>query len=416
MEKNRVVVTGLGVITPVGTGVDKTWNALLAGTSGIGKVTRFNDPDLPVQIVGEVDDFTPEDYIHPKEIKKMDRFIHFAMGASEMAMKDSGLKMAEENSDRCGVIIGSGMGGLPTLEHYYKAYLDGGYKKVSPFFIPMMIINLAAGSVSMKYGMKGPNSAIVTACASGNHAIGEAFRLIKRGDADVMLTGGAESVLTPLAISGFAVMKALSRRNNDPQKASRPFDLGRDGFVMSEGCGVMLIESLSHATDRGARIYCEIVGYGMSADAYHITAPSPEGEGAYRCMKAAINDAQIAPENIDYINAHGTSTKINDELESIAIKNLFKEHAYKVAISSTKSMTGHLLGAAGGVEGVICALSIYNGIIAPTINLDEPDPICDLDYVPHRARKAEINYALSNSFGFGGTNACLVFKKYKDDF
>ncbi|MBF0538853.1 MAG: beta-ketoacyl-ACP synthase II [Nitrospirae bacterium] len=414
MEKNRVVVTGLGMITPVGSGVDKAWNALISGVSGIGKLTRFNDPDLPVQIAGEVDDFNPDDYIHPKEVKKMDRFIHFAMGASDMAITDSRLKIAQEDSHRCGVLIGSGMGGLPTLEHYYKAYLEGGYKKVSPFFIPMLIINLAAGNVSMKYGMKGPNSAIVTACASGNHAIGEAFRLLQRGDADVMLAGGTESVITPLCVSGFAVMRALSRRNNEPQKASRPFDLNRDGFVIGEGCGLLTLESLPHAIKRGAKIYCEIVGYGMSGDAYHMTAPSPEGEGAYRCMNAAINDAQIAPQDIDYINAHGTSTKINDELESIAIKNLFKEHAYKMPISSTKSMTGHLLGAAGGVEGVICALSIYHGVIAPTINLDNPDPICDLDYVPHKARYADITYALSNSFGFGGTNACLVFKKYND--
>ncbi|MBF0342833.1 MAG: beta-ketoacyl-ACP synthase II [Nitrospirae bacterium] len=414
MEKTRVVVTGLGMITPVGSGTEKSWNAMLSGASGIGKITRFNDPNLPVQIAGEVDDFNPEDYIHPKEVKKMDRFIHFAMGASHMAVTDSDLKITEENAQRCGVLIGSGIGGLPAIEHYYKAYLEGGYKKVSPFFIPMLIINLASGNVSIKYGAKGPNSAVVTACASGNHAIGEAFRLIQRGSADAMIAGGTEAVLTPLGISGFTVMKALSRRNSEPQKASRPFDLNRDGFVMSEGAGIMVLESLPHALKRNARIYCELSGYGLSGDAYHITSPSDDGEGAYMSMKAAIDDAQIRLEDIDYINAHGTSTKINDEIETSAIKNLFKEHAYKLAISATKSMTGHMLGAAGGVESIVCALSIFNDIITPTINLDDPDPACDLDYVPHKARKATINCALSNSFGFGGTNACLVFKKYKD--
>ncbi|MBF0564841.1 MAG: beta-ketoacyl-ACP synthase II, partial [Nitrospirae bacterium] len=405
MENNRVVVTGLGVVTPLGTGVGKAWEAVIAGKSGVGRVTRFNDPNIPVQIAGEVDDFNPEDYIHPKEVKKMDRFIHFAIGASDMALKDSGLRITYENADRVGVLIGSGIGGLPAIEHYHKAYLEGGYRKVSPFFIPMLIINLASGNVSIKLGAKGPNSAVVTACATGNHAIGDAFKILQRGAADAMIAGGTESVISPLAFSGFAVMKALSRRNDAPEKASRPFDSQRDGFVMSEGAGVLVLETLDYAKSRGARIYAEVAGYGMTSDAYHITSPAPEGEGAYRCMKAAIEDAGISPDKIDYINAHGTSTKFNDELESAAIKNLFGDHAYKLAVSSTKSMTGHLLGAAGGVEGVFSVLTICNGIIPPTINLENPDPECDLDYVPGKARKVNVDYVLSNSFGFGGTNA-----------
>ncbi|MBF0320438.1 MAG: beta-ketoacyl-ACP synthase II [Nitrospirae bacterium] len=383
----------------------------LAGVSGIGRITRYNDPDIPVQIAGEVNDFVAEDYIHPKEVKKMDRFIHFAMAASDMAMNDSGLKITGENEDRVGVLIGSGIGGLPAIEHYHNAYLAGGHRKISPFFIPMLIINLAAGNVSLKYGAKGPNSAVATACASGNHAIGDAFKIIQRGEADAMIAGGTESVISPLSVGGFAIMKALSRRNDAPEKASRPFDIDRDGFVMAEGAGILILESLDSAKNRGARIYAELCGYGMSSDAYHITTPSPDGGGAFRCMQAALNDARIQPEQIGYINAHGTSTKFNDELESMAIKKLFKDHAYKLAISSTKSMTGHLLGAAGGVEGVFSVLSLCNGIIPPTINLDNPDPLCDLDYVPHKARKADIEYAMSNSFGFGGTNACIVFKR-----
>ncbi|MBF0556342.1 MAG: beta-ketoacyl-ACP synthase II [Nitrospirae bacterium] len=414
MEKIRVVVTGLGLVTPLGIGVEKSWNAALAGASGIGRITRYDDPNLPVQIAGEVDGFVPEDYIHPKEVKKMDRFIHFAMAASDMALNDSGLKITEENADRVGVLIGSGIGGLPAIEHYHNAYLEGGHRKVSPFFIPMLIINLAAGNVSLRYGAKGPNSAVATACASGNHAIGDAFKIIQRGEADAMIAGGAESVISPLAVAGFAIMKALSRRNDAPEKASRPFDIDRDGFVMGEGAGILILESLDSAQKRGARIYAEICGYGMSSDAYHITTPSTDGDGAFRCMQASLKDAQIHPEQIDYINAHGTSTKFNDELETLAIKNLFKDHAYKLAISSTKSMTGHLLGAAGGVEGVFSVLSIYDGVIPPTINLDNPDPACDLDYTPHKARKASIEYVLSNSFGFGGTNACIVFKRTTD--
>ncbi len=412
MEKRRVVITGLGLITPMATGVEKSWDAIVNGVSGIGKLTRFDDPGMPVQIAGESHDFKPEDYIHPKEIKKMDRFIQFAMGASSMAMEDSGIKIDEENAQRVGVLIGSGIGGLPAIEQYHKAYLEHGHRRVSPFFIPMLIINLASGNVSIKYGAKGPNSSVVTACATGNHAIGDAFKIIQRGDADAMIAGGTESVITPLAYAGFASMKALSRRNDEPEKASRPFDAKRDGFVIGEGAGILILEDLDSAKNRESKIYAEIIGYGMSGDAYHITAPATNGEGAFNCMRKAFDDASISPDKIDYINAHGTSTKFNDEIESAAIKKLFGEYAYKLPVSSTKSMTGHLLGAAGGVEAVLSILSIYNNIVPPTINLDEPDPECDLDYVPHNARKIEVKYALSNSFGFGGTNACLIFKQF----
>ncbi|RMG74961.1 MAG: beta-ketoacyl-[acyl-carrier-protein] synthase II [Nitrospirae bacterium] len=412
--KRRVVITGIGVITPLGTGVEKTWKGLLEGRSGIGKITHFDASELPVQIAGEVRDFNPEDYIEPKEIRKMDRFIHFALAASEMAIKDAGLKIDSSNADRVGVIIGSGIGGLPKIEEYTLILHERGYRRVSPFFIPMNIINLAAGRVSIRFGAKGPNSAVVTACSSGSHAIGDAFKIIQRGDADAMIAGGSESVICPLGIAGFTVMKALSKRNNEPEKASRPFDLERDGFVMAEGAGIVVMEALEQALKRGAKIYAEVVGYGMTGDAYHITAPSPNGEGAARCMKMAIDDAGIRPEEVNYINAHGTSTKFNDELETMAIKTVFGEHAYKVAVSSTKSMTGHLLGAAGGVEAVISALSIYHDVVPPTINLENPDPECDLDYVPNKKREMTVNYALSNSFGFGGTNACLLFKKFRE--
>ena len=411
--RRRVVITGLGVVTPLGTGVQKSWDALIKGVSGISKITHFDPGDLPVHIAGEVKDFDPADYIEVKEIKKMDRFIHFALAASQMAVDDSELKIDSSNAYRVGVIIGSGIGGLPMIEHYTTVLNERGYRRITPFFIPMSIINLASGRVSIRFGAKGPNSAVVTACSSGSHAIGDAFRIIQRGDADVMIAGGSEAVISPLGVAGFTVMKALSRRNNEPEKASRPFDIDRDGFVMSEGAGVVILEELSHAIKRGAKIYAEIVGYGMTGDAYHITSPSPDGEGAARCMQLAIEDAGVSPEEVDYINAHGTSTKYNDELETMAIKKVFGEHAYKLAVSSTKSMTGHLLGAAGGVEAVISTLSIYNNIVPPTINLDNPDPECDLDYVPHRAREMEVRYALSNSFGFGGTNACLLFKRFE---
>ncbi|KJR42751.1 3-oxoacyl-ACP synthase [Candidatus Magnetoovum chiemensis] len=410
----RVVITGIGLVTPLGIGTDKTWQGLLKGVSGVNNVRRFDASSLPTRIAGEIIDFNPEDFVHPKEVKKMDRFIHFAMAASELAMQDSGLKITTENSERVGVLIGSGMGGISSIERFSEAYNSGGYKKVSPFYIPMTIINLASGSVSIKYGAKGPNSSVVTACATGNHAIGDAFRLIQRGDADAMIAGGSEAAITPLSMAGFIIMKALSRRNDEPQKASRPFDLNRDGFVMSEGAGILLLENLENAKARGAKIYAELVGYGLTSDAYHITAPAPEGEGAYRCMASAIKDAQISPSDIDYINAHGTSTKFNDELETAAIKKLFGENAYNIAVSSTKSMTGHLLGAAGGVEGGICALSLYHAIVPPTINLETPDPECDLNYVAHKPLNRDITYALNNSFGFGGTNACIVFKKFID--
>jgi 3-oxoacyl-[acyl-carrier-protein] synthase II len=344
----------------------------------------------------------------------MDRFIHMGIAASVMAVEDSGIKITEHNAERVGTIVGAGMGGLPAIERYSKILYERGYKKVSPFFIPMTIINLTAGQISIRFGAKGPNSAVATACASGTHAIGDSFQIIKRGDADVMITGGSESVITPLGIAGFDVMKALSRKNSEPEKASRPFDRDRDGFIMGEGAGIMVIEELEHALKRGAKIYAEILGYGLNADAYHITSPSPDGEGAARCMDSALKDAGIRPEEVHYINAHGTSTKYGDEIETVAIKKVYGEHAYKIAVSSTKSMTGHLLGAAGGVEGVVCVLSIFNQIAPPTINLENPDTGCDLDYVPNKARHVDINVAMSNSFGFGGTNACIVFRRYTE--
>lgn len=414
MKKRRVVVTGMGMVSPLGLNVKSSWEALLQGKSGVGYITHFDAKDYPVRIAAEVKGFDPANYIEPKEIKKMDRFIHFAIAATEMAIQDSGLKINSHNSERIGIVIGSGMGGLPTIEYYHKILLEKGWKRVSPFFIPMVIINLAAGQISIRYGIKGPNLAVTTACATGNHSIGEAFRMIQYGDADVMITGGAEAVITPMAVAGFSIMRALSTRNDEPEKASRPFDIDRDGFVMGEGSGIIILEELEHALKRGAKIYAELVGYGMSSDAYHITAPAPEGEGGARCMKAAINDAGINPEEIDYINAHGTSTKQGDELETQAIKKVFGEHAYKLCVSSTKSMTGHLLGAAGGVEAIFTVLSIYENVVPPTINLDNPDPECDLDYVPYKPKKKEIRYAMTNSFGFGGTNASLLFKKFTE--
>jgi len=413
MDKRRVVVTGLGLITPLGMGVKTTWENLVNGKSGIRKITSFDTSAFPTQIAGEVDNFNPEDYIEPKEVKKMDRFIHFAVAATTMAFNDSGLKIKDHNAERIGVIVGSGMGGLHTIEHYHSVLLEKGPKRITPFFVPMLSINLASGQISIKFGAKGPNSAISTACATGSHSIGDAFKIIQRGDADVMIAGGTEAVITPMGVGGFNAMKALSTRNDEPERASRPFDVDRDGFVIGEGAGILILESLQSALNRGAKIYAEIVGYGMTADAYHITSPSPGGEGAARCIAMALNDGGIKPSGVNYINAHGTSTKSGDELENQAIKTVFKEHAYKVAISSTKSMMGHLLGAAGGVEAVICILSICNEIALPTINLDNPDPECDLDYVPHKARTMKINYALSNSFGFGGTNACLLFKRFE---
>jgi len=406
----RVVVTGLGLVTPLGTGVDKTWKAICAGESGIGRITKFDPTGYDAQIAGEVKDFDPAHFIEKKEIKKMDTFIHYAVGAAQLAVDDAGLKVAPEEATKVGVYIGSGIGGLGSIEHYHNILKEKGPGRVSPFFIPMTIINLASGQVAIRIGAKGPNSCAVTACATGNHCIGDAYRLIQRGDADVMVAGGAEAAVTPLGVAGFASAKALSFRNDEPTKASRPFDKDRDGFVLGEGAGVVVIEELEHARKRGVRIYGEVIGYGMNSDAYHITAPPEEGEGAVRCMKLALNDAGIKPEQIGYINAHGTST-MADAIETSAIKQVFGEQAFRIPVSSTKSMTGHLLGAAGGIEAVFSILALYHGLLPPTINLDNPDPACDLDYVPNTARSASIKVALSNSFGFGGVNACLIFKR-----
>jgi 3-oxoacyl-[acyl-carrier-protein] synthase II len=406
----RIAVTGLGVVTPLGTGVEKTWKALCAGESGIGRITKFDPTGYDAQIAGEVRDFDPAQFIEKKEIKKMDTFIHYAVGAAQLAMDDAGLKVASEEATKVGVYIGSGIGGLGSIEHYHNVLKEKGPGRVSPFFIPMTVINLASGQVAIRIGAKGPNSSVVTACATGNHCIGDAFRLIQRGDADVMVAGGAEAAITPLGVSGFASAKALSSRNDEPTKASRPFDKDRDGFVLGEGAGVVVMEELEHARRRGARIYGELIGYGMNSDAYHITAPPESGEGAVRCMELALKDAGIGIDQIGYINAHGTST-MADAIETRAIKKVFGEQAFRIPVSSTKSMTGHLLGAAGGIEAVFCMLALFHGILPPTINLENPDPACDLDYVPNRARPAAIKAALSNSFGFGGVNACLIFKR-----
>ena len=410
--KRRVVVTGVGMITPVGLDTEATWEGLVSGKSGIGPITQFDDKTIPTQIAGEIHGFEPERYIELKEIKKMDRFIHLAIAASQMAMDTAGLKITAENAERIGIMVSAGMGGLPAIEKYYKIYLERGFRKITPFFIPMLIINEAAGILSIRYGAKGPNICVVTACATGTHSIGEAYRTIERGDADAMITGGTESCICPLGVGGFNAMKALSTRNHEPQRASRPFDIDRDGFIMGEGSGIVVLESMESALARGARVFAEVIGYGASGDAYHITAPAPNGEGAARCMKLAIKDSGIAPTEMGYINAHGTSTKFGDELESIAIKNVFGDYAYQIPVSSTKSMTGHLLGAAGGVEAVISILALDRGVLPPTINLDNPDPECDLDYIPNKARRVQVDVAMSNSFGFGGTNACLIFKRF----
>ncbi|MDC4224822.1 MAG: beta-ketoacyl-ACP synthase II [Candidatus Manganitrophus sp.] len=408
----RVVVTGLGAVTPLGVGVEKTWKALLSGESGVGRITRFDPTDYPCQIAAQVNDFNPADYIDGKEIKKMDTFIHYAMAGGQMAMDDSGLKVTPENAERVGVYVGSGIGGLNAIEAWHKVLLEKGPKRVTPFFIPMSIINLAPGQLAIRFGAKGPNSCAVTACATGNNCIGDAFRMIQRGDADAMIAGGTEAAITPLSVAGFSSSRALSTRNDDPKRASRPFDKDRDGFVLGEGSGILVLEELESARRRGARIYAEIIGYGMSADAYHITAPSEEGEGAARCMRLALKDAGIQPHEVSYINAHATST-MADAIETRAMKTVFGEAIGRIPISATKSMTGHLLGAAGGIEAVFSILAIRDGILPPTINLDNPDPLCDLDYVPNQARKADVNVALSNSFGFGGTNATVIFRKYQ---
>ncbi len=407
----RVVVTGIGVVSPLGIGNQSNWDALLAGESGIDRITRFDVTDFPVKIAGEVKGFNAEEFIDKKEIKKMDLFIQYSLAAAQFAMEDSGLRVTEDNAERVGVLVGAGLGGLPTIEKYHTALQEGGYRKISPFFIPMLITNLAPGHISIRYGAKGPNVSSVSACATGTHSIGDAYQIIRRGDADAMIAGGTESVVTPLAVGGFAVMRALSTRNDDPKGASRPFEKNRDGFILAEGAGIVILEEYESAKKRGARIYAEIVGYGLTGDAYHLTAPSPEGEGAARCMKMALGNAGINPEEVDFINAHGTSTPMNDLYETMAIKKVFGAHAGKLMVSSTKSMTGHLLGAAGGIEAVYTMMSMHHGIATPTMNYQEPDPECDLDFVPNAPREAVINYALSNSFGFGGTNATLLFKR-----
>ena len=406
-----MVVTGLGLVTPLGTGVEKNWQALMAGRSGIRKITHFAPEAFASRIAGEVSDFKAEDYIEPKEIKKMDLFIQFALGAAAQAMADSGLKIEGEYAENVGVIIGVGMNGLDTLEVTKEALMAGGPRKISPFFIPKVISNLAPGHVAIRYGAKGVNFTPTSACASGTHAIGESYRMIRCGLLEAVISGGAESAITPLGVGGFAAMKALSTRNDEPERASRPFDNERDGFVIGEGSGVLILEEREHALKRGAKIYAEVIGYGANGDAHHMTAPAPEGEGAARCMRLALKDAGLAPGEIDYINAHGTSTAYNDANETTAIKAVFGEHAAKLAVSSTKSMTGHLLGAAGAVEGVYSSLALHRGMLPPTINYENPDPACDLDYVPNQARQADIKVALSNSFGFGGTNACVIFRR-----
>lgn len=406
----RVVITGVGLVTPLGIGVDNTWAALCSGKSGIGEITRFDTAKFDTKIAGEVKDFHPGDFLEKKDAKRMELFLAYAIAASRMAIEDSGIIIDNSNSNRVGVITGCGLGGLGRIEKVSIQTNTKGPKRISPFFIPMIIGNMAPGMISIYFGAKGPNSSIATACAAGTHAVGEAYKNIIRGGADAMITGGLESVITPTAIGGFNAMKAISTRNNEPQKASRPFDRDRDGFVIGEGAGILILETLEAARARGAKIYAEIVGYGMSGDGYHVAAPAPNGEGAARCIQAALDDADISPDKIDYINAHGTSTPLNDLYETMAVKKVFKEHARKVAISSTKSMTGHLLGASGGIEAVFMAKSIHENIAPPTINLDNPSDGCDLDYVPNIARKMKINFAMSNSFGFGGTNATIIFK------
>jgi 3-oxoacyl-[acyl-carrier-protein] synthase II len=413
MLNRRVVITGIGLVSSLGIGTSANWAALVAGTSGVSRITRFDVTKFATQIAAEVKGFDPLDYIEKKDVKKMDVFIQYAVAASQFAMDDSGLTITAENAPDIGVFIGSGIGGFQTIEREHSALLEGGPRKISPFFIPSAIINLASGQVSIRFGAKGPNLATCTACSASAHSIGDSYEIIKRGDAHVMIAGGSEAAITPMSVGGFGALRALSTRNDEPEHASRPFDRERDGFIIGEGAGVLILEDLEHALARGAKVYAEVVGYGMSGDAYHITAPSEDADGAVRVMKMAIRKAGIAPEQIDYINAHGTSTPYNDKLETLAIKKTFGEHAPRLAISSTKSMTGHLLGGAGGLEAGISALAVHHQCIPPTINLDNPDPDCDLDYVPGRSRALRINYALSNSFGFGGTNAALLFKKFE---
>ncbi|AQS59453.1 beta-ketoacyl-ACP synthase II [Desulforamulus ferrireducens] len=408
----RVVVTGMGVITPLGTGLDKFWNSLTNGVSGIARITRFDPSEFSTQIAGEVKDFDFSQYLDKKEARRMDKFSQYGVVATAMAIEDAALDMEALDKDRTGVIIGSGIGGMETFEDQCKVLVNRGPSRISPFLIPMMIANMAAGQIAIKFGLRGPNITTITACASSANAIGDAFKLIQRGDADVVIAGGTEAPITPLAVAGFCAAKAMSTNNEEPEKASRPFDVNRDGFVMGEGAAIMVLETLEHAQKRGAKIYAEIVGYGSTCDAYHITAPDPEGSGAVAAMKMALKDGNLQPEDVQYINAHGTSTPVGDVAEVGAIKKVFGEHAYKLVVSSTKSMTGHMLGAAGAIEGVASVLTIKDGLVPPTINLDNPDPQCDLDFVPHQARRMDVNVALSNSFGFGGHNVTLAFKKY----
>ena len=413
VESRRVVVTGLGALTPIGNTAEELWTGLTEGRSGIGPITKFDPAAYPTRIAGQIKNFDPLAYVDKKEARRLDPYLQYAIASSVMAVADAGIDSARVDSERLGVMIGSGIGGITTLLDGEHVLLEKGPDRVSPFIIPMLIINMASGLVSMRFGAKGPNSSVVTACATGNHAIGDAFRLIARGDADVMIAGGAEAMIVPLTIAGFSAMKAMSTRNDEPQRASRPFDADRDGFVCGEGAGIIVLELLEHAVRRDARIYAEIIGYGMAGDAHHMTAPDPEGEGAARAMTLALKDASLSPSDVGYINAHGTSTPYNDKFETLAIKRVFGEHAKKLAVSSTKSMTGHLLGAAGGVEAIATALALHHGLLPPTINYEKPDPECDLDYVPNQARKQDVEVALSNAFGFGGTNATLAFRKYR---
>ena len=410
----RVVITGVGLLTPLGIGTETSWEGLRAGRIGIGPITQFDAAAFSCRIAGEVKGFDPARYIEKKEIKKMGRFIQFAIAASECALSSSGFKVVPENAEQVGVYIGSGIGGFEVIEREHQVFLEQGPRRISPFFIPATIINLASGQVSIRSGAKGPNSATATACTTSAHSIGDSFRIIQRGEADVMICGGTEACITPMGIGGFAAMRALSTRNDEPERASRPWDRDRDGFVVGEGAGILILEELQSARRRNARILAELVGYGMSADAFHVTAPPADGDGAFRVMRNALRDAGIAPEQVQYVNAHGTSTEVGDRIETEALKRAFGEHAYKLAISSTKSMTGHLLGGAGGLEAGITVLAIRDQIAPPTMNHDNPDPLCDLDYVPNRARPMKIDYALSNSFGFGGTNGCLIFKRYQE--
>ena len=413
MNTRRVVVTGLGTLSPVGNSADEFWTALVQGRSGVGMITRFDTTGYPTRIAGEVRNFDPLNFVDKKEARRLDPYLQYAIASAVLAVQDAALDTGKVDGNRFGVLIGSGIGGISTLLESHRNLIEKGPDRVSPFFIPMLIANMASGLVSMRFGAKGPNSAVVTACATGNHAIGDSFKIIQRADADIMIAGGSEAIIIPLTIAGFCSMKAMSTRNDEPTKAMRPFDANRDGFVAGEGAGILVLESLDHALARDARIYAEIVGYGMTGDAHHMTAPDPEGDGAARAMAAAVRDAGLEVSDVGYINAHGTSTQYNDKFESIAIKRVFGEHARRLAVSSTKSMTGHLLGAAGGIEAIATVLALHHGVLPPTINYETPDPDCDLDYIPNQARKQDVEVALSNAFGFGGTNATLAFRAYR---